>query len=211
MANITYALTSTDRVKNRIAIDSTDTTRDTVIKRMIYSATQFIEHACGGVRFERTTYTNEVYDGSPKQNMETSLPFLILKNSPVISISSFQYRTGSRSNPTWVSFATDDYEPDNETAMLRVWGGLPRGLQNIRVSYVAGYLIDFANEFDGALHTLPFEVSDLCERLVTKLLKRRESEGRSQESFNNSSINWGAFLEAHDREILANFRRVFAV
>lgn len=205
MAAVTYALTSESRVKNRLAITASDL--DTVIKRMIYAATDFIERACGGVRFKETTYTQQLYNGSQLNDANARLFYLVLKNAPVSSISAFQYRTGSRSNPTWVDFAADDYEPMNDIGMLHVHGGLPKGEQNIRVSYVGGYKIDFANEFDDSLHTLPYELSDLCEKLVVKLLKRRESEGRSQESFNNSSITWGYFLEDADKTVIANYRR----
>lgn len=211
MATLAYALTSTAKVKDRLAVTVADATRDAVFLSMIYAATDFIEKACGGVRFKRTTYTQELYDGSMLGDMNVKMPNLILKNAPLISISAFQYRTGSRSNPSWVDFGADDYEPMLNAGILHVAGGLPSGLQNIRISYIAGYLIDFTNEMDDSLHTLPHDISDLCERLVTKLIKRRESEGRSQESFNNSSINWGSFLEDHDKTIIANYRRTFLV
>ena len=209
MSTITYALTSISKVKDRLGISATDATRDAVFTSMIYAVTDYIERACGGVRFKRSTFTQELYNGSMLGDFNPRLPYLILNNGPLISISSFQYRTGSRSNPTWVDFGADDYEPMLDSAMIYVSGGLPRGLQNIRITYIAGYLIDFTDEYNDAVHTLPHDISDLCERLVTKLIKRRESEGRSQESFNNSSINWGAYLEKHDEAILANYRRQF--
>lgn len=208
MATKTYALTTVARLKDRLGVTSSSV--DTEYQRMIYSATDFIERACGGRRFQRTTYTNEIYDGN-EIGENGSLPWLILRNGPLVSISAFEYRAGNVVTPSWTAFITGTYETDFKTSSLYVYNNLPRGTQNLRVSYVAGYLIDFTNEFDDTLHTLPFELSDLCERLATKLIKRRESEGRSQESFNNSSINWGDFIEAHDRQILANYRRVIAV
>lgn len=206
----TYGLTSEALVKARLGIDSTDANRDAVYKQMIYAATDFIEMACGGRRFKRATTTQELYDGNDVGEAAV-WNWLTLRNGPLVSVSAVQYKTGSPSNPTWVDFSVDDYETNLKTSQLYFAGGMPRGTQNIRVTYVAGYLIDFSNMYDSALHTLPFELTDLCERLVTKLIKRRESEGRSQESFNNSSINWGAFLEAHDQTILGNYRRVTAV
>lgn len=206
----TYGLTSLQNVKDRLGVTTANAILGAVYTRMIYSATDFIEMACGGRRFQRATYTQELYDGN-EMGDNSQLPWLILRNGPLISVSAFEYRTGSPAAPTWVAFQTANYETDLKNSMLYVYGNLPRGMQNIRVTYVAGYLIDFANMYDSSLHTLPFELTDLCERLVTKLIKRRESEGRSQESFNNSSINWGDFIEAHDRTILANYRRVIAV
>lgn len=202
----TYGLTDETRLKNRLGIDSTDATRDAVFKSMIYAVTDFIEGMCGR-RFKRATYSNEVYDGN-EAGEQTVLNWLTLRNGPVVSISSVQYATGDMSSPTWVDFPASSYQADLRLGQLYFRGGIPRGMQNIRVSYVGGYLIDFANAYDSALHTLPFEVQDLAERLTTKLIKRRESEGKSQEAFNNSSIVWGSFLEDQDRQIIANYRRV---
>ena len=207
MATNTYGLTTVTRMRNRLAITVTDSTLDSVITRMIYAATDYIERYCGNTRFLRLTYTNEIYNGSDPDD-GTPLPYLVLKNQPLSSVTALQYRVGERSSPSWVDFGANDYEPDYELGIIRMFGKLPYGTQNIRVSYVAGYLIDFTNENDGALHTLPHEISDLCERLVTKLFKRRQSEGRSQEGFESSAITWGSFLEEHDKNILANYNRV---
>lgn len=206
----TYGLTTETRVKARLGVTAVDANLDAMYKRLVYSATDFIERACGGRRFQRATYTNEIYDGNEPGD-GAALPWLFLRNAPLVSVSAFEYRAGSNVSPSWTAFAAGSYETDLKTGSLYVYGNMPRGSQNIRVTYVAGYLIDFANEYDSALHNLPFDLSDLCERLVTKLIKRRESEGRSQESFNNSSINWGDFIEAHDRTIIANYRRIVAV
>lgn len=200
---INYALTTNARVKARIEI--TVSTLDTVIDTMIASVTDFIEQQCGGRRFKETTYTSEVYDGSIVGVNPTPLPFLILKNAPIVSISAFEYRNGTRTNPTWIAFQADNYEPMNSRGIIKA--DLPAGYQNIRVSYVAGYKIDFANDYS-ATHTLPFELSDLAERLVIKRIKRRESEGKSQETLRDSTIAWGAFLDAEDKDILTRYRRV---
>ena len=208
MATKTYALTTVARLKDRLSV--TNNAVDAEYLRLIYSATDFIQMACGGRKFQRATYTNEVYDGN-EVGESARLPWLILRNGPLVSVSAFEYRAGNSVTPSWTAFVAGNYETDLKTSSLYVPSGLPAGTGNIRVSYVAGYLIDFANEYDDTLHTLPFDLTDLCERLCTKLVKRRESEGRSQESFNNSSINWGAFLEEHDRMTIANYRRVIAV
>jgi hypothetical protein len=202
---IDYALTSATRVKNRLGLSATDTTRDAVIDRMIASATAFIEHACGGRRFKKAVISNEVYDGSSDNSKRDEA--LILKNAPAIEGQSItlEYQTGDFSNPSWVAFTTSIDAVDYDAGIIYV--KLPTGKRNVRVSYTAGYLIDFTDEYDTSAHTLPFDLTDLCERLVVKLFKRRDSEGRSQESFNNSSITWGDFLEAQDKEIVANYSR----
>lgn len=199
-----HALTTPDRVKVRLNV--TVTNFDTLLGQLVASATDFIESACNR-RFLQTTYTNELYDGANVDGSPKS--YLILRNTPLASVSAIQYRTGAKSSPVWVDFQADTWQEDLRLGVIRV--GLPSGFQNIRVSYVAGYKIDFANEYTVANHTLPHDLSDLCERLVTKLFKRRESEGKTVESFNQSSVNWGAFLEDGDRETIANYSRtVFA-
>lgn len=206
MATLDYALTTEARIKTRLTI--TVSGFDTMLKRMMYAATDFIEKECGGRRFKRTTYTQELYNGTPLgDDSGVSVPFLILRNSPVSTLTTLEYRTGSRSSPTWVAFQTDDYEPDNSNGIVRVWGGLPKGMQNIRATYAAGYLIDFTQEFDDAAHTLPNELTDLCERLVIKLFKKREKEGVSQENFAETGLTWKEFLDEGDKATLNHYAR----
>jgi len=202
MATKTYGLTTEARVKTRV--DITANTYDAVIKSIIYAVTDFIEKSTNR-RFQRTTYSNEIYDGCLFDGSRKG--YLVLKNSPVISISSFQYRTGAKSNPSWVDFNSDNYQEINSNGIIQT--DLPYGLQNIRISYVAGYLIDFSNMYDDTLHTLPFDISDLTERIVTRIFKKRISEGRSAEGFQQSQITWDNLLDDLDKEILANYRRVF--
>lgn len=205
MAQVAHALTSEARVKARLGIEAAGF--DTLLKRLIYAATDFIEKECGGRRFKETTYTQELYDGSALNDEGTSKGFLVLKNAPVASIAAFEYRSGSRSNPSWVAFATDDYEPRLQEGILRVWGGIPSGYGNVRVTYTAGFKIKFDSEFDDALHTLPYELSDLCERLVVKRFKKREKEGVSQESFGETSISWKELLEDQDKATIMQYTR----
>jgi len=201
---ISYALTTKERVKAKLEITASN--QDTTIDRLIASVTDFIESKCNR-RFLRTTYTQEIYDGTnvdgtPKQS-------LILNNGPLVSISQFQYRTGLKSSPVWVDFVVDDYQEIKRLGVITLT--LPSGFENIRISYTAGYLIDFTNEFDSALHTLPHELTDLAERLVIRFFKKRESEGRSIETFQGSTTTWKEFLETLDNEVIANHSRyIFA-
>lgn len=204
---INYALTTKERVKARI--DITVEALDTVIDQMIASATSKIETMCGGRRFLETLYSNEVYDGSFMDKNSPSVPYLILKNAPVSSIDAFEYRSGTRANPVWTAFQADNYEPMNARGIIKA--NLPAGYQNIRVTYRAGYKIDFAKEYDEVRHTLPFEVSNLCEKMVIKMIKKRESEGKSQETLRDSTINWGSFIDNEDKDVITRYRRVTIV
>lgn len=132
-----------------------------------------------------------------------------MKNAPVTTITAFQYRTGTRTSPVWVDFNADDYEPLNERGIIKA--DLPAGHQNVKLSYVAGYKIDFSDPYNDTKHTLPFEVSNLCEKMVIKMIKKRESEGKSQETLRDSTINWGPFLDPEDYSVIARYRRVTIV
>lgn len=196
----TYALTTPERVKARLGILTSITGFDTVLGDMVASVTDFIETQCDR-RFLQTAYSQELYDGS---NVDGSPKrYLMLKNSPLtVAPTSFQYRTGGKTSPTWVDFQADTYQEQLDIGILRTV--LPQGFQNIRVSYTAGYLIDWANMYDRTKHTLPLDLTDLAERLTIRLFKKREAEGKDAESFNQSSITWGDFVDERDREVMAN-------
>ena len=205
-ANVAYALTTEQRIKDRLAITVSDL--DTVIKRMMYGATDFIQKLCSTPSFKRATYTDQIYNGSDT-NSDSRKNMLILKCAPVVSVSAVKYNAGSQASPSWVTMSSQDYTLDIETGILHFSGTIPAGIANISVTYVAGYLVDFTDEFNNVVHTLPYELSDLCDRLVTKALKRRESEGKSTETFNGSTITWGDLLEDADLTMIANYKRAF--
>lgn len=205
MGTYNYAITNETRIKNRLGLSQTDATRDAVIKSMIYSITDFLEHSCGGRRFKRQTISNEVYDGSPLNGSVHQ--FIILKNAPLVEGQSItlEQKSGSYGNYSWVDITSSIKDVDYLNGII--YFTVPIGFQNIRISYTAGYLIDFDNSYTDTAHSLPYDINDLAERLIVKLFKKRDSEGRTQESFNNSSISWGALLEEHDKEIIANYTR----
>lgn len=56
--------------------------------------------------------------------------------------------------------------------------------------------------------TLPMELVDLCERVVVYLFKIRESEGKTSESFQESSITWrDSMFTADMKATIKNYRR----
>lgn len=204
---INYALTTKTRVKARLGI--TVTSFDDLLDTMIAAVTNKIEQMAGR-RFLATTYTNEVYDGVDAY--DESLGILVANNAPILTLTSFQYKSGGNDNPTWNDFSVNDYDQNLRLGVLHMAGRLPKGRQNIRLSYRAGYLIDFTNTttfYDEATHTLPYDLTEVCEEAVVRLFKKREAEGRQQESFNESSVTWNA--DIFTKENLAtinNYRRV---
>ena len=128
------ALTTKARIKERLQI--TATTFDTFLDNTILAVTKRISQACGR-RFTQATFTNELHDGS--ELMGTRRSVLVLKNSPIGTISSVQYDDGTNSTADWTDFDADDYRLDETQGLLYFTNYLPAGKQNIRVTYTGGY------------------------------------------------------------------------
>lgn len=199
---LSYALTTLERVKNRLTIVGAG--NDTVLIRMINSISDFIEGETGR-RFKETAFSNEVY-GIYNEKQE----FLFLKNYPVSSLTSLQYRAGTPSNPSWTNYISDNYEllEDGKTGMVKIYGGITKGVNKIRASYTAGYKTDWANFGDITKHTLPADLTDLSERLVVRIWKRRETEGKASEGAQGDNITWKDELGVEDKMILERYKRI---
>lgn len=202
-AALAYALTTKTRVKNKIGITVTDF--DTIIDRLINSATDWIENACGGKRFKSTAYSNEVYSVDNRGQR-----YLPLRQSPVTALTSLYYRAGTPSTPNWTAFTSDQYElvEGGETGLVRVYFSLPYGENVIRANYTAGYLINWTNAGDMSTHTLPADISELCDRLVIKAFKRREAMGKSSEGFNGATVSWSRELDEDDKLTIERYLRI---
>jgi hypothetical protein len=198
----TYSLTTVARLKELITLTSAGF--DVKLLYLINSVTDFIEGECNR-RFKETTYTNEIYSiDHGGQN------FLQLKQFPVSAVTSLKYKAGTKSNPNWTEFNADDWEvlEDGETGLIQIYGTLPIGINNISVTYTAGYKINFTNYGDNTTHTLPADLTGLAERLVTKFLKRREAEGKLTESYDGGSVTWKDDMTGEDKATIDRFKRV---
>lgn len=189
---------------------------DTLLTRLINWATNYINNECGRYSFVQQTYTNEVYSiESPRQT------FLILRNTPVFSISSFQWRAGTPTNPSWTDFIGDQYELVNPrtdpisgltwypSGTVRVYGVLPRLYNNmIRATYLGGYPVNWANPEDHNTHWLPGDITDVCENLVVRRFTRRQLAGKSQQRIGDSTESWRNDLDAEDIDVLNQYKDV---
>lgn len=128
------ALTTKARIKSRLAI--TVSSFDTLIDNFILAASARIQQMTGR-NFLQATYTSELYDGSDIYG--TGRCNLVVKNAPILAITSVQYKSGSNSSPTWTSYDEDDYDIDMDAGVLYFTGNLPRGKRNIRITYTAGF------------------------------------------------------------------------
>ncbi len=200
---VPHALTTLSRIKSRLNIPTTNF--DDLLTELINAATDYIESACGGRRFKETPYVYEIYSGGPDRRS-----YIVLRNYPVTVLASLEFRAGMQSNPNWTAFVLDTFElvEDGKLGLIRVYGGLPRGTNNIRASYTAGYKIDFTQE-GTANHTLPFDLSDLCERLTIRFFKKRESHGKEQEHGSDSRVMWRGSMEPEDTATLERYARPY--
>jgi hypothetical protein len=187
---------------------------DLVLGRLINWASNYINNECGRTSFVQQTYVNDTYSiGNSGQDT------LLLRNTPVFSISSFQWRAGTPTNPSWTDFIPDQYElidPRTDpisgliwypSGMVRVYGVLPTLTSNmIRATYVAGYPVDWANAEDRSTHLLPGDITGVCENLVVRRFKRRQLGGMSSQALEGATHSWRNDLDADDKDVLAQYR-----
>lgn len=192
LVQIPYALTTVDKVNASLGFTTgDDATRDQLIANMIAAQTDYIEGYCGGRRFEATDYT-EIVDARPGN-------YVFGSQRPWNSLTKVEYRTGQPSNPTWVTYYVDGYLPYLGSGMIRFFSKFVPFPQAFRLTYNAGYLIDWTNENDPTLHTLPHDLSQVATELTSILYNQRLAQGIVSETTEGQSVSYGT-----DRQKLDN-------
>lgn len=192
------------------------TAYDTLLTRLINSATNYLESACGR-HFVKQTYTQEVYSiANPRQDT------LQLRNFPVFTLTSFQWRAGTPSNPAWTDFIPDQFELINPTpnpintealyypsGMIRVYGVLPRLYNNmIRATYTGGFPVDWANAENFTTHMLPGDITYACEKMVERWFARRGQGGKSSEALAGATTSWRNSLDQEVLDIIGQYKDI---
>ncbi len=132
----------------------------------------------------------------------------------ITGLLNLMYRAGTPDNPQWQFFTTAQYELTNNGAsgVIRVLGAIASIYNNtMKADYWAGYLINFANAGDNLTHTLPSEISRLCENIVVRWYKRKEQAGKSTQNLEQSVITYDRLMDAQDIDIMNRYRRVPSV
>lgn len=196
MAIVSHALTTVARVKSRLEIATGTSTWDALLAELINAATDFIEGECGGRRFAIQAVTNETH------SLDKDQKIIALRNPPA-TITSVYYKAGTPGTPSWTAMTTEDYEleDDGKHGFLHILNGAT-GTNAIRANYTGGYTTGF-----GTGHNLPYELSDLCERLVVWAFKRREHEGKASDSAQEAAVSWREGMSADDKRILFRYTR----
>lgn len=201
MASVAHALTTTAKVKTYLGVTSSGD--DTVIDQAVSYATDAIESFCGKRRFKRTTYTNELLDANGEQNF-------LLPQWPVSTLTTLEYRSGVISSPTYTAFTADEYLLYGDDGIIWFTAPLPKLRQGIRATYTAGYLIDFSDENNTAVHTLPFDIALVATELAAKIYEGRKALGVTTMATEGQSVTFGsaqgALTDAH-RSILKRYQR----
>lgn len=190
---LAYALCTVADVKELLGIDAGNTSKDNLIKRKINWATELIEGYTQR-RFKETTYTNEEYDG-------TGLNELLLRNRPVISITTLQSRDTAQNQDNFTTIDTEDYFVDLSAGIITGIGSFYGGNARWRVTYVAGY------EGDSWPDNLPWDLREACATLAAYAtnnptgagagtgIKRQKEGQREIEYQGNSQMSSNSLVE----------------
>lgn len=181
------ALTTRTKVKSYMGITGTD--NDTVIDELITGVTAFIKSYCGGRKFLQADYV-EIYDSRHGRHK------IFLNIIPVTGVTSVEYRSGPASNPTWVAYNADSYLLYGNGGYIHFFGALPEVPQGLRITYFAGYSIDFTQEFDTGFHTLPADITLAANEIIATILNTRKSAGITTESTEGQAITYDTMAGA---------------
>ena len=127
---------------------------------------------------------------------------------------SFQWRAGTPNAPSWTSFVPDQYElvEDGTAGIIRLYGVMPRLYNNMaRITYWAGYPINWANAGDGNTHTLPSDLTAACENTVVRAFKRRDMAGKLSEGLDGATTSWDKDIDSLDKDSLSHYKMIPAL
>lgn len=147
MAIDQFSLVTLDEVKEHFNI--TDSMSDVILEKMIDRASSHVESYLDRKMLSRS-YT-EVQDGTRGNT-------LVLRNFPVTSVTSLRTRSGDQTfNDPLTEIPSSDFSLEQESVIRLFRDRLfPRGVQNVRCVYDAGYRrVDQV----GSAPVLPFDLS----------------------------------------------------
>lgn len=176
----TDALTTRAKVKSFLGITASD--NDALIDELITYVTAYAKSYCGrNFLAAALVEAYDTYEGRKK---------LFLRQRPVNSITSVEYRSGTPSSPVWNTYNADSYLKYLDEGYIHFYGLLPEVHQGLRVTYNAGYLIDFTQEFDTAHHTLPEDLTLAVTEIIAGILNTRKASGVTNEATEGQSITY---------------------
>lgn len=196
-----YALTTRSRVMNYMGVSSLSTTKENLLDRLIDSVTDFIENYCHR-RFKLTTYTNEEYDGDGSE-------YINLKQYPIGTFTSLQYRNSSLNESSWTTVSSDEYFINYSAGIIQMAGGgkFSKNTRGYRVTYTAGFDYDNVTTFlsDAGAADLEYAVWKLIK---TAFDKSGGEMGVESERIGDYSVTYtsGMFENKEIKEIVDKYR-----
>jgi uncharacterized phiE125 gp8 family phage protein len=143
------ALTSVADVKEILGI--TGSTQDNIITRNINYATKIILNYCGVTSFNSTAYV-EYYDGIG--GIE-----LVLRNKPVITMTSVEWRDEAGNNNSFTTLDAEDYFVDEQAGIIKALVNFGSSFHSWKITYTAGYA------------TIPDDLAEACARMAAFMLE----------------------------------------
>ena len=202
MTAIAYALTTKEKVKTYLG--QSGTSNDDLLDMMVAYVTDFIEGYCGGRRFAQATVTNEMHDTDNIHNV-------FLRNYPIVSLSAVEYRSGTVSSPVWNTYTAEGYILYQDEGYVHFFSKLPKVMQGIRFTYIAGFLVDFTHETDPTKHTLPYDLTWVATELTARLFQYKGTDGLKAMSTEGQSVMFyeaDKYLNEIHRSILGKYQAV---
>lgn len=199
---VTYALTTLARVKGSLGI--LDTSSDSYLTDSINQASAWAQNYCGGRNFMSQSYT-EIYD--TRQNSQK----IFLRQRPVTNdnISGgmvVNYRSGIPTNPIWVLYDPNSYVVYKPEGYIHFYGMLPKVHQGLQITYTAGYLIDFTNEYDVTKHTLPEDLTWAVTQLVSREFNMRQAKGLMMMMTEGQRLQFRDTLDPDIQNVLDSYK-----
>lgn len=146
----------------------TGTESDTILTTILSWVNSFIEENYWP--FEVAEFT-EYHNGRWTEKLQ-------LHRSPIVSVTSIQYNTGTAWTPIWTAYDADSYVFNNSIIVAVEWTTHPRGYKNIKVVYDAGY------------ETIPGEVIQAVYDLCAFKFNNKGSEWISSEKVDDVQITY---------------------
>ena len=146
-------IVSLSEVKTHLNIPSTDTTSDEELRQFMDAATDLIEGYLGIIIGKRT-YTDELYDGTARG---TNGEFIRIQNPKVISVTSIYENNALLSASAYSVDPTGQriYRVGSDTLYsTNTYGYWAPGMNNIKVTYVAGFVNPPGAVRQGTLETI---------------------------------------------------------
>lgn len=163
MAVVSWALTDLEGVKRFIGISISDTTHNVLLQRLIDSASSYIEKATDRLLLARDFDKDVAADRENTWYNGDGSAVLFLRQYPVNSISAVEIN-GSALAAAGITdyYGSTGYALFERQGKLYYANGFTIGIQNIRVSYNAGYAADTPERE---------ELRELCNALVALVHK----------------------------------------